>query len=80
MKKKTVKYMSNPDIGKLRVMHDTLPSAKTLASAEEIVNASIPMSKKNVDFFKKSAKGADIPYTGMIRNLVDAYVEHYQHP
>ncbi|MBP9691027.1 hypothetical protein KBD81_03015 [Candidatus Woesebacteria bacterium] len=80
MKKKIIDYTFNPEIGKLQKIHDSLPSTKELATAEEIINVSIPLSKKSVDFLKKSAKGTDIPYTGIIRNLVDAYVEHIQRP
>lgn len=78
MKKKIHNYTVNADITRLMVADDNLPSPEECAQAEEVVIVSIPMSKKSVDFFKKSAKKADVPYTGMIRRLVDTYAEQCQ--
>lgn len=78
MKKKTVKYTDNPEIGKLVVVDDFLPSPAELAKAEEVVKVTISLSSKSVDFFKRTASKHHTPYQRIIRKLLDEYVVQQQ--
>ena len=53
--KRKIKYTDEP-IGKVRVVHDFLPSPEELALKDETVKVTIALSKTSVDFFKKEAK------------------------
>ncbi len=78
MNKNTVKYTNNPELGKLVVIKDFLPSPKELAKAEEVVKVTISLSSKSVDFFKRTATKYNTPYQRIIRKLLDEYVVQQQ--
>ena len=74
MSNRTVKYTAG-EIGRVRVVEDFLPSPDALATREENVKVTLSLSRRSVDFFKRTAKQRRVPYQRMIRALVDAYAE-----
>lgn len=74
MSNRTVKYTSG-EIGNVRVIEDFLPSPDALVTREENVKVTLSLSRRSVDFFKRTAKQRRVPYQRMIRALVDAYAE-----
>jgi predicted DNA binding CopG/RHH family protein len=74
MSNRTVKYTAG-DIGNVRVVEDFLPSPDSLVTREENVKVTLSLSRRSVDFFKRTAKQRRVPYQRMIRALVDAYAE-----
>ncbi len=74
MSNRTVKYSAG-EIGRVRVVEDFLPSPEALVTREENVKVTLSLSRRSVDFFKRTAKQRRVPYQRMIRALVDAYAE-----
>jgi hypothetical protein len=75
MKTKTVRYTEG-EIGRIgKPMKDFLPPPDQLVLRESNVKVTLLLSQKSVDFFKREAKKAHVPYQRMIRALVDAYAE-----
>lgn len=74
MSNRTVKYTAG-EIGRVRVVEDFLPSPEALVTREENVKVTLSLSRRSVDFFKRTAKQRRVPYQRMIRALVDAYAE-----
>jgi predicted DNA binding CopG/RHH family protein len=74
MSNRTVKYTAG-EIGRVRVVEDFLPSPDALVTREENVKVTLSLSRRSVDFFKRTAKQRRVPYQRMIRALVDAYAE-----
>ena len=74
MSNRTVKYAAG-EIGRVRVVQDFLPSPDSLVTREENVKVTLSLSRRSVDFFKRTAKQRRVPYQRMIRALVDAYAE-----
>ncbi len=74
MSNRTVKYTTG-EIGRVRVIEDFLPSPDSLVTREESVKVTLSLSRRSVDFFKRTAKQRRVPYQRMIRALVDAYAE-----
>ncbi len=77
MSTRTVKYTVG-EIGRVRVVKDFLPSPDTLVPREENVKVTLSLSRRSVDFFKRTAKQRRVPYQRMIRALVDAYAERQE--
>jgi predicted DNA binding CopG/RHH family protein len=77
MSNRTVKYTAG-EIGRVRVVEDFLPSPDSLVTREENVKVTLSLSRRSVDFFKRTAKQRRVPYQRMIRALVDAYAEKQQ--
>jgi len=61
--------------GRVEVIDDILPSSDALVSREDNVKVTLTLSRRSVDFFKRTAKARRVPYQRMIRALVDAYAE-----
>jgi len=74
MSNRTAKYSAG-EIGRVRVVEDFLPSPEALVTREENVKVTLSLSRRSVDFFKRTAKQRRVPYQRMIRALVDAYAE-----
>lgn len=74
MSNRTVKYSAG-EIGRVRVVEDFLPTPDALVTREENVKVTLSLSRRSVDFFKRTAKQRRVPYQRMIRALVDAYAE-----
>lgn len=73
--KTKIRYTNEP-IGKVKVIHDFLPSPEELALKEETVKVTIALSKSSVAYFKKEAKKYKTQYQKMIRKLLDEYTAH----
>ena len=74
MSERTRKYTEG-EIGDLRVVEDFLPPPAELVLREDTVKVTLALSRRSLDFFKKEAGKARVPYQRMIRALVDAYAE-----
>jgi hypothetical protein len=77
MSSKTAKYTAG-EIGRVRVVDDFLPPPDALIAREDNVKVTLSLSRRSVDFFKRSAKQRRVPYQRMIRALVDAYAERQE--
>jgi len=77
MSNKTVKYTVG-EIGGYRVVQDFLPSPDALVAREDNVKVTLGLSRRSVEFFKRTAKQRRVSYQRMIRALVDAYAEHQE--
>jgi predicted DNA binding CopG/RHH family protein len=72
MSARTRKYTEG-EIGDLKVVEDFLPSPSELVLRDDNVKVTLSLSRRSVEFFKREAGKADVPYQRMIRALVDAY-------
>ena len=72
MSARTRKYTEG-EIGGLKVIEDFLPSPRELVLREDNVKVTLSLSRRSVEFFKREAEKARVPYQRMIRALVDAY-------
>ena len=72
MSARTRKYTEG-EIADLRVVEDFLPSPRELVLREDNVKVTLSLSRRSVEFFKREAGKARVPYQRMIRALVDAY-------
>jgi predicted DNA binding CopG/RHH family protein len=68
-----IRRYTKGEIGDLRVVEDFLPSPSELVLREDNVKVTLSLSRRSVDFFKREAGAARVPYQRMIRALVDAY-------
>ncbi len=71
-----IKYTDEP-LGSLRVVPDFLPRPEDLVLRDEGVKVTIALSKRSVTFFKNQARKHKTQYQRMIRQLLDAYAQHY---
>ena len=71
-----IKYTDEP-LGRIKVVHDSLPRPEELVFRDEGVKVTIALSKRSVDFFKAQARKHNTQYQRMIRRLLDAYAEHH---
>jgi predicted DNA binding CopG/RHH family protein len=72
MSERTRKY-SDGEIGKLRIVEDFLPAPDELVPREDNVKVTLSLSRRSVEFFKREAGKARVPYQRMVRALVDSY-------
>lgn len=72
-----IKYTKG-EIGKVEIINDFLPSPKELVLKKESVKVTLVLSKDSVDFFKSQALNHHVPYQGMIKNLLDKYVDSHK--
>jgi uncharacterized protein len=72
MSERTRKY-SEGEIGDLKIVEDFLPSPSELVLREDNVKITLSLSRRSVEFFKREAGKAHVPYQRMVRALVDAY-------
>ncbi len=80
--KKKIKYEKAPEgirdaIIKSPLVKDMLPPPDRLVKKEETVKVTISLSKRSVNFFKKTAKEQGVPYQTMIKSLIDKYTDLY---
>jgi predicted DNA binding CopG/RHH family protein len=68
-----IRKYTEGEIGALRVIDDFLPKPSELVLREDNVKVTLSLSRRSVDFFKREAGKARVPYQRMIRALVDAY-------
>ncbi len=76
MSKRKPNYQDEP-LGKVTVLPDFLPAPAELVLKEEAVKVTLSLSKKSVDFFRKTANKHHTQYQKMIRNLLDQYAERF---
>ena len=79
MSERTRRYTEG-EIGDLRVVDDFLPPPAELVLREDTVKVTLALSRRSVEFFKREAGKARVPYQRMIRALVDAYAERANRP
>ena len=72
MSERTRKYTEG-EIGDLKLIDDFLPPPRELVLREDNVKLTLSLSRRSVEFFKREAAKARVPYQRMIRALVDAY-------
>lgn len=72
MSERTRRY-SDGEIGKLRIVEDFLPAPDELVPREDNVKVTLSLSRRSVEFFKREAEEARVPYQRMVRALVDSY-------
>lgn len=71
--KKNITYTNEPmKMGE--IVKDFLPKPENLVFKEAKTRVTLTLTKKSLDFFKKSAKKHDASYQAMIRQLIDFYV------
>ena len=73
--KTKIKYTNEP-MGRVKVIHDFLPSPEQLALKDETVKVTIALSKSSIEYFKNEAKKYNTQYQKMIRRLLDEYTAH----
>ena len=73
--KAKIKYTNEP-MGRVKVIHDFLPSPEQLALKDETVKVTIALSKSSIEYFKNEAKKYNTQYQKMIRRLLDEYTAH----
>jgi predicted DNA binding CopG/RHH family protein len=64
-------------ISSAKVIDDFLPPPADLLLRNDTVKVTISLTKKSVDFFKKSASKQGVPYQSMIRKVLDLYSQRY---
>lgn len=75
--KKNVVYTDEPmSIGK-QLPRSFLPLPENLVLKKDAQKVTIALSTETLLFFKTQARRHKTPYQKMIRNLLDAYVEHF---
>jgi predicted DNA binding CopG/RHH family protein len=74
--KKDDKFEDAPK-GKLTVIDDFLPPPSQLVRKEDTVKITSEYTRSSIEFLKKEAKKANVPYQHMLRALVDKYVEQH---
>jgi hypothetical protein len=55
---------------------DILPGPAELARMARTERATLTLTKATLDFFRGEAKKEDVPYTILIRNVLDEYIRH----
>jgi len=73
MKKR--KNLDDVPKGKLTLMADFLPPPALLVRKTDTIRVTSEFTKSSIDFLKKEAKKAKVPYQRMLRSLIDLYVE-----
>ena len=65
-------------IKEAKLIDDFLPPPDELILRDDTVKVTISLTKRSVDFFKKSANKQGVPYQTMIRKVLDLYSQRYQ--
>lgn len=63
--------------GKLTVIRDFLPPPSQLVRKLETVKVTSEFTRSSIEFLKKEAKKAKVPYQRILRALLDRYVEQH---
>ena len=78
MKKRTKNAKANMNdapIGTLTLVDDFLPPPSLLFRKVDTIRVTSEFTKSSIDYLKKEAKKAKVPYQRMLRSLIDLYVE-----
>ena len=63
--------------GNLTVIKDFLPPPSQLVRKVDTVKVTSEFTRSSIDFLKKEAKKAKVPYQRILRALLDRYVEQH---
>jgi hypothetical protein len=63
--------------GRLTIVDDFLPPPSQLVRKMETVKVTSEFTRSSIDFLKKEARKAKVPYQRMLRALLDRYVEQH---
>jgi predicted DNA binding CopG/RHH family protein len=63
--------------GKLTIVDDFLPPPSQLVRKTDTVKVTSEFTRSSIDFLKKEARKAKVPYQRMLRALLDRYVEQH---
>ena len=63
--------------GKLTVIRDFLPPPSQLVRKADTVKVTSEFTRSSIDFLKREAKKAKVPYQRILRALLDRYVEQH---
>ncbi len=75
--KKKIKYTDEVlHIGER--IKDTLPPPSQLIKRESNIKITLEVTRESLEFFKKQAKRAHIPYQRMMRALIDTYAKQHE--
>lgn len=69
------KNLDDAPKGRLMLVKDFLPPPALLFKKVDTVRVTSEFTKSSIDFLKKEAKKAKVPYQRMLRSLIDLYVE-----
>jgi len=61
----------------ITVIDDFLPPPSQMVRKEDTVKVTSEYTRSSIEFLKKEAKKAKVPYQRMLRALVDKYVEQH---
>lgn len=65
-------------VGKMRIIHDFLPSPEELVMKQSKVKVTLALTRRTVEFFKKQAKSQQAQYQKLIRSLLDEYASRHE--
>jgi hypothetical protein len=68
-----IRRYSEGEIGEVKIVEDFLPPPDRLVPRVDNVKVTLTLSRRSVEFFKREAGKARVPYQRMIRALVDTY-------
>jgi predicted DNA binding CopG/RHH family protein len=63
--------------GELTIIKDFLPPPSQLVRKIDTVKVTSEFTRSSIDFLKKEAKKANVPYQRILRALIDRYVEQH---
>lgn len=63
--------------GKLTIVDDFLPPPSQLVRKTDMIKVTSEFTRSSIDFLKKEARKAKVPYQRMLRALLDRYVEQH---
>jgi predicted DNA binding CopG/RHH family protein len=69
--------LEDAPIGTLTVIEDFLPAPSQLVRKADTVKVTSEFTRSSIDFLKKEARKAKVPYQRMLRALLDRYVEQH---
>jgi predicted DNA binding CopG/RHH family protein len=55
------------------------PPSQLVKRAPQTTKITLEVTQDSLDFFKKQAKRARVPYQRMLRGLIDAYASRHKH-
>jgi predicted DNA binding CopG/RHH family protein len=74
--RKTASFEDAPQ-GKVTIIEDFLPPPSQLVRKEETIRVTSEFTRSSIEYLKKEARKANVPYQRMLRSLVDKYVEQH---
>jgi len=82
MKKKDKYEAAPPDVADAlahsQPVEDFLPPPSELVLKDDTTKVTLNLSRRSVEFFKKSGQKYGVPYQVMIKAVLDKYASHYR--